>query len=46
MAKLIIEGNSFLWHMVRNIIAVLKAVGRNQIEPEIITQMLKVDENT
>ncbi len=43
MTYLKIRGTGFLWHQVRCILAMLKAVGRGACEAEVISDMLKTD---
>ncbi|KAI8923919.1 pseudouridine synthase [Entophlyctis helioformis] len=40
MNVLVVEGRAFLWHQVRNMMALLTMVGRRQEQPSIISQML------
>lgn len=45
LARLIIQANGFLWHMVRQIMAILKVVGRKQMPPELVKDMLAQQEH-
>lgn len=41
--ELIIECNSFLWHQIRCIVALLFLVGQGREEPSVITELFNVD---
>ena len=40
-----IRGSGFLWHMVRCIMSLLYSIGHNHESPEIIKQLLDIEEN-
>ena len=43
--KFICKGTSFLWHQMRYMMAILKAIGREDFEPEIIKTILDIENN-
>ncbi|KAL4469487.1 hypothetical protein ABPG74_004740 [Tetrahymena malaccensis] len=40
-----IQGSAFLWHQIRNIMAILFLVGKKQEEPSIVTELLDIQKN-
>lgn len=42
MCELMIKSNAFLWHQIRCIMGILFLVGREQEKPEIINNLLDV----
>lgn len=45
MLYLEIKGSAFLWHMIRCIVAILMLVGKQREAPEIIEELLDVENN-
>lgn len=45
MCKLLIVGQSFVWHQIRCIAAVLILVGKGLEEPEIVQELLDLQKN-
>ncbi|XP_045508698.1 tRNA pseudouridine(38/39) synthase [Colias croceus] len=43
MYTLLIEGNAFLWHQIRCIMAVLLLVGEGKENPSVVTELLDVE---
>lgn len=40
-----ISGQAFLWHQIRNIIGILFLIGEGKEKPEIIKELLDVENN-
>ncbi|KAL4487859.1 hypothetical protein ABPG72_022719 [Tetrahymena utriculariae] len=40
-----IQGSAFLWHQIRNMMAILFLVGKKQEDPSIVTELLDIQKN-
>ena len=45
MCELTIQGQAFLWHQVRCVVAILFLIGQRKENPDLVKELLDVDKN-